>query len=816
MTGNTSGTDVAIPAESPILAIRDMVVYPGVVVPITLGRERSLRLSREVMDGDQLLTVVTQKDMDQEEVGPRDLYEVGSLARLHHFLQLPNDTVKIMVQGLLRVRIGEYVQQDPYLKAKITAWPERGEVAGEVQEESRALMAAINQQLMRYGEMLQGFPEELATLALNLEDPVKFSYLVGFNLPIKLTERQAILEADGALEKLYVLSGILSDAIQMQELGQKLQTDVQTSLGKSQRDFFLREQMKAIQLELGEGDERMAEVRELRAKLEAANPPPEARKEAERELSRLERLPPGSAEHSVIRTYLDWIVDLPWNQSTPDNLDIPRAREILDEDHYDLATIKQRILEVLAVYKLKRARLGESSLKGPILCLVGPPGVGKTSLGQSVARALGRKFVRMSLGGMRDESEIRGHRRTYIGAMPGRILQAIKRSGSNNPVFMLDEIDKLGADYMRGDPASALLEVLDPAQNQDFRDHYLDLPFDLSKVLFIATANLLDPILPALRDRMEILQLAGYTHSEKREIARRYLIPKQIAENGLRDSELTLDDPALDMLIAEYTREAGVRSLEREIASLCRKAATRIAANEVAALHLTPPDLRELLGKPRHYPETAEMLDRAGISTGLAWTETGGDILFIEVTRIPGKGHLKLTGQLGEIMKESAQAALSYLASRADELALDAAHFCAYDYHLHVPAGAIPKDGPSAGIAITAAIASLVSGRLVRPNLAMTGEVTLRGKVLPVGGIKEKVLAAQRAGIQAVIIPRRNEADLDDIPDEILRTMQIILVESIDEALSHALMPLAAPAVEVAPQQSPNQAPIQAPSDAHP
>ncbi len=794
-----TGTGVAIPEVSPILAIRDMVVYPGVVVPITIGREKSLRLSREAMEGDQLLTVVTQRDMDQEEVGPGDLYRVGTLAKLHHLLQLPNDTIKIMVQGMERVEIGEYVDTEPYLKARIAALPE----AGTDGPEARALMAAINQQLLRYAELVQGFPEELATIALNLEDPVKLAYLIGFNLPIKLTERQAVLEAEGGLEKLREISRILSSEIQMQELGQKLQTDVQASLGKTQKDFFLREQLKAIQKELGEADERTAEVSELREKLEAAAPPPEALKEAERELGRLERLPPGSAEHSVIRSYLDWIVDLPWNAATPDNLDITRAQEILDEDHYDLSKIKQRILEYLAVYKLKHDRLGETSLKGPILCLVGPPGVGKTSLGQSIARALGRKFVRMSLGGMRDESEIRGHRRTYIGAMPGRILQAIKRAGSHNPVFMLDEIDKLGADLMRGDPASALLEVLDPAQNRDFRDHYLDLPFDLSKVLFIATANVLDPILPALRDRMEILQLSGYTHSEKSEIARRYLIPKQVEEHGLQMSEFTLTDEALSTLISAYTREAGVRNLEREIASLCRKAATQIASGAVQALKITDQNLRDLLGKPRHYPEAAEMLDRAGVSTGLAWTEAGGDILFIEVTRLPGKGHLKITGQLGDVMKESAQAALSYLASRAGELGLDEAHFCEYDYHLHVPAGAIPKDGPSAGIAITAAIASLVSGRLVRPSIAMTGEVTLRGKILPVGGIKEKVLAARRAGISTVILPRRNEADLDDIPDEILRTMQIILVDGIDEALTHALTPLAQPAET--PAQSPAQ-----------
>jgi ATP-dependent Lon protease len=785
-----TGTGVAIPEVSPILAIRDMVVYPGVVVPITIGREKSLKLSREAMEGDQLLTVVTQRDMDQEEVGPGDLYRVGTLVKLHHLLQLPNDTVKIMVQGMERVTIGEYVETEPYLKARIAPHPDESTDSPDV----RALMAAINQQLLRYGEMVQGFPEELATIALNLEDPVKLAYLIGFNLPIKLSERQAVLEANGGLAKLREISRILSNEIQIQELGQKLQTDVQASLGKTQKDFFLREQMKAIQKELGEADERTAEVAELREKLEAAAPPPEALKEAERELGRLERLPPGSAEHSVIRTYLDWIVDLPWNVATPDNLDIARAQEILDEDHYDLSKIKQRILEYLAVYKLKHDRLGETSLKGPILCLVGPPGVGKTSLGQSIARALGRKFVRMSLGGMRDESEIRGHRRTYIGAMPGRILQAIKRAGSNNPVFMLDEIDKLGADLMRGDPASALLEVLDPAQNRDFRDHYLDLPFDLSKVLFIATANVLDPILPALRDRMEILQLSGYTHSEKREIARRYLIPKQIEEHGLQGHELILEDDALSLLIAEYTREAGVRNLEREIASLCRKAATQIASGSSQALKITPQNLRDLLGKPRHYPEAAEMLDRPGVSTGLAWTEAGGDILFIEVTRLSGKGRLKITGQLGEVMKESAQAALSYLASRAGELGLDEAHFCEYDYHLHVPAGAIPKDGPSAGIAITAAIASLVSGRLVRPSIAMTGEVTLRGKVLPVGGIKEKVLAARRAGISTVILPRRNEADLDDIPDEILRTMQIILVDGIDEALTHALTPVGQPA----------------------
>ncbi len=778
--------DVSYPASAPVLAVRDMVVFPGVVVPITVGREMSLKLVQEAAEKAELVAVVTQRDMELDEVAPADLYEVGTLCKIHHVLQLPNNTVKIMVQGMERVRLGDFTQTEPYFVADLTIEPEPCAKDKAVE----ALMRSVTQQLQQYGEVLQGFPEELVTIALNLEDPNKLVYLIAFNLHFKLADRQEILEAVGPRAKLERLSRALSAEIELHRLGAAIQSEVQSTLGKSQREYFLREQLKAIQKELGESDERMSEISELREKLDACRLPPEAKKEADRELGRLEKLPPGSAEHTVIRTYLDWLIALPWTRSTPDQLDVERAREILDEDHYDLDLIKRRILEYLAVYKLKHERLGETSLRGPILCLVGPPGVGKTSLGQSIARCLGRKFVRMSLGGMRDEAEIRGHRRTYIGALPGRLVQAIARAESNNPVFMLDEIDKLGADF-RGDPASALLEVLDPEQNRDFRDHYLDVPFDLSRVLFVATANLLDTIPPALRDRMEILQLSGYSTEEKVAIAEEYLVPKQLKEHALSDKEVRFTRDGLLTVIREYTREAGVRSLEREIAAICRKVTVELTTGGLPkrGVSVTPQKARDYLGKRRFFPEEAERPDQPGIVMGLAWTEAGGDILFLEASAHPGKGELALTGKLGEVMRESAQAAFSFVWSKASELGIPQEWFRTNDVHLHVPAGAIPKDGPSAGIAMVTAIASLATGRMIRPDLAMTGEVTLRGRVLPVGGIKEKVLAARRAGVRTVILPRHNEVDLVDIPSELLREMKLLLVDSVDEVLAHALEP---------------------------
>ncbi|HEY9898779.1 MAG TPA: endopeptidase La [Pantanalinema sp.] len=780
-------SDVSYPTSTPVLAVRDMVVFPGVVVPITVGRDMSVHLVQDAVESGEAITVATQRDMERDEITPSDLYEVGTLCKIHHMLQLPSNTLKIMVQGVERVRIGPFTQQEPYFRADVTPMPDQ-EGHDRVVE---AMMHNVTQLLQRYGENLQGFPEELVTIALNLEDPNKLAYLLAFNLHFKLAERQALLEAEGARAKLDLLSEILTGEMELHQLGASIQSQVQTTLGKTQKEYFLREQLRAIQKELGESDERIAEVSELREKIDQAKLPPEVLKEAERELGRLEKLPPGAAEHTVIRTYLDWIIALPWARSTPDQLDIQRAREILDEDHYDLDLIKKRILEYLAVYKLKHERLGETSLRGPILCLVGPPGVGKTSLGQSIARALGRKFVRMSLGGMRDEAEIRGHRRTYIGALPGRLIQAISRSGSNNPVFMLDEIDKLGADF-RGDPASALLEVLDPEQNRDFRDHYLDVPFDLSRVLFIATANVLDPVPPALRDRMEVLQLSGYTAEEKVAIAEQYLVPKQLKEHALAQRELKFTPEGLRALIADYTHEAGVRGLEREVASICRKVSVELTTGSQPrrGVLVTPARARQYLGKRRFYPEEAERPDLPGIVTGLAWTEAGGDILFIEATATPGTGQLRLTGKLGEVMKESAQAALSYVWSKAAFLGIPADFFGVSDVHLHVPAGAIPKDGPSAGIAMATAIASLASSRLVRAEIAMTGEITLRGRVLPVGGIKEKVLAARRAGIRTVILPRHNEPDLADIPGELLREMKLILVDTVDGALASALCPV--------------------------
>ncbi len=694
----------------------------------------------------------------------------------------------------MRIRVDEFVSEHPYLTARVSVVPEVVEKSSEIE----ALRRSIAEGFQRLSELVPAVPEEMSTLVINMEDPLQLAYAVANQIKtIEINDAQRLLELDSAAEKLRMLLDLLTKELEVLELGRKIQTDAQSGMEKTQREYFLREQLKAIRRELGEEDEQQIEVEEFRKKIEEAGMAEEAEKEARRELDRLAKLPTAAAEYSVIRTYLDWLTSLPWSIETEDDLDIGHARQVLDEDHYDLEEIKERIIEYLAVRKLREERREEFAQdeptdlirrerEGVILCFVGPPGTGKTSLGQSIARALGRKFIRQSLGGIRDEAEIRGHRRTYIGALPGRIMQALRRVESKNPVFMLDEIDKLGTDF-RGDPASALLEVLDPEQNREFRDHYLDVPFDLSHVMFITTANWLDPIPLPLRDRMEILKLSGYTETEKMHIALGYLIPRQLRENGLRPTELSFTDDTLRQIIRDYTREAGVRNLEREIGRVARKVVTHIAEGDTEPVQVTVDDVQGFLKQPRYFPETALRTQLPGVATGLSVTMAGGDLIFCEATKMPGQKEFMVTGQLGEVMKESAQAALSYVRSKAKELNIPQDIFDTTDIHLHVPAGAVPKDGPSAGVTIATALASLLTGRRVRDDIGMTGEITLRGQVLPVGGIKEKVLAAHRAGLKTVILPRQNEKDLDDLPEEVRNSLKFVLAERVDDVFTAAL-----------------------------
>ena len=784
--------------ELPVLPLRNTVVYPQTVLPIMVQRPRSVRLVDDAVVGDRLVALVALKNPEVEDPEPDDLFRTGTIGMIHRLARGPDGaTLHLIIQGLERIRLGEFVQTEPYLVARIQVAPEVvSETGKEDSVEIEALMRSTTELFRRLVGLAPYINEELASNVLGESDPKQLAYMVAANTRMELATRQEILELDAVADKLRRLIQVLTREVDVLELGKKIQTDAQSGIETVQRQYYLREQLKAIQRELGEEDEQAAEVRTLREKIEAAGMPDEARQEALRELDRLAKLPPAAAEYGVIRTYLGWLTDLPWSVATPDNLDIAYARRVLDEDHYDLARIKERILEFLAVRKLRqeRGRTAEDDQpedeirrerEGVLLCFAGPPGVGKTSLGRSIARALGRKFIRQSLGGVHDEAEIRGHRRTYIGAMPGRIIQAIRRAGSRNPVFMLDEVDKLGRDF-RGDPSSALLEVLDPEQNREFRDHYLDVPFDLSQVIFIATANMLDTIPEPLRDRMEILQLSGYTEQEKVAIAQGYLIPRQIRENGLRTEEITLEEAALQRIIREYTREAGVRTLERQIGALCRKVATRIAEGTAQQVQVTPELVRELLGKPPYFYEVAERTQVPGVATGLAWTQAGGDILFVEATRMRGGKGFLVTGQLGSVMQESAQAALSYVRSKANELGIDEEVFAQSDIHLHIPAGAIPKDGPSAGVTMATALASLLKGQPVSGDLGMTGEITLRGQVLPVGGIKEKVLAAHRAGLHKICLPRRNEPDLDELPDDVRRDIEFILVDRVEQVFAAA------------------------------
>jgi len=778
--------------ELPLLPLRGTVVLPTTLVPLAAAQTRSLRLIDDAMAGDRRVALVMQKDPELAEgAGPDDILEIGSIASIHQMMRVPDGSMRLAVQGLDRMRVLEVIQEEPYLIARVRREPEEVEESVEVQALGRNTLDLFQ----RLVALVPHLPDELVTAALNVDDdPRRLVYLVASNLRMEPRDRQDLLELDSVKEKLKALNAFLTKELDVLELGKKIQSDVQEELSKSQREYFLREQLKAIQKELGEGSESEAEVEELRTKIDAAGMPEEAAKEARRELDRLAKLPPAAAEYGVIKTYLDWLTSLPWSVSTEGEIDIAHTREILDQDHYGLDKIKDRILEYLAVRQLKQKAAREAGDEAepfinrePILCFVGPPGVGKTSLAQSIARSLGREMTRMSLGGVRDESEIRGHRRTYVGAMPGRIIQAIRRAGANDPVFVLDEVDKLGNDW-RGDPSSALLEVLDPEQNNTFRDHYLDVAFDLSKVMFIATANMLDTVPIALRDRMEIVELSGYTDQDKLEIAKRYLVPKQRKANGLSEDQAPWSDDALRAIIQHYTREAGVRSLEREIGSAFRKVATAIAEGRDIPETIGKDEIREYLGRPRYfYEERVARTSQAGVSIGVGVNAVGGDIMFIEASRMPGKGSLTVTGQLGDVMKESASAALSFVRSRANDLALDPGFYASSDIHLHVPAGAIPKDGPSAGTAMTTALTSLLTGVPVREDVAMTGEITLRGQVLPVGGIKDKALAARRSGITTFVLPRRNEVDLDDLPQELKDDMTFVLADTMDDVLEAAM-----------------------------
>ena len=851
-------TDVA--DDLPVLPLRGIVVYPMMWLPLTIGQERSIKLVEDSLPQNRIIALVSSRDESVEEPAPDQIYEIGTAAQVHRVLKAPDGTIRLAVQGLERIRLKEYIQEKPYLRARVEVLPETLEEGLELDGSARAVQDLFRRLVELDGQM----PDELAVMAANVENARQLAYLVASSMRLEMNDAQALLEIDSVQEKLLRLTNLLHNEVDVMELGNKIQSQAQGEMEKMQKDFFLREQIKAIQKELGEEDEQEADIRELEERIEAAGMPEEAHKEATRELNRMRRMPIQAAEYSVIKTYLDLMVSLPWQKTTEDNLDITHAREVLEEDHYGLEEIKDRIVEYLAVRKLRAARKSQREeeveedardkirreREGVLLCFVGPPGVGKTSLGISIARAMGRKFMRLALGGVRDEAEIRGFRRTYIGSMPGRIIQSLRRVETKNPVFMLDEVDKLGRDF-RGDPTSALLEVLDPEQNREFRDHYLDVPFDLSEVMFITTANVLDTIPGPLRDRMEIIQLSSYTEHEKVKIAQQYLVARQIRENGLREGEIVFDDEALRRIVHDYTREAGVRNLEREIGKICRKVAANIAAMQpfwvqpplplglddsrpqqgyledqsvtaedlpangqagdgkdsgaplpqltavaeapFSPVHITPDALVEYLGKRRFQrEEIADRTSMPGVAVGLSWTMTGGEILFFEATKMPGKKGFVLTGQLGDIMKESAQAALSYVRSRAAELNIPPDFFEEIDIHLHIPEGALPKDGPSAGVTMVTAIASLLTGRPVDPHIGMTGEVTLRGKVLRIGGLKEKVLAAARAGLSTVVMPAANEADLEDLPENVKESMKFIPVDTVDEVLDTALLELPA------------------------
>jgi ATP-dependent Lon protease len=776
-TGGDAAESSTGPRVIPILPLKDTVIFPETLMPLAVGQERSVRLIDDILRSDKQVGLVGVRTPGIDVPGPADVYSVGVLASIQKMIKTPDGTLRIIAQGIRRIAIDQFTAEDPYLMAEVHDLPDVVEEGTELEALQRNLVSVYT----RIIELVPYLPAELEMAAANIEDPAVLGYFIASTMRFKMEEKQELLEEVELSKRLLHLTGLMNRELDVLELGSKIQNQVQSEMDKTQREYFLRQQLKAIQDELGETDETQAETNELRDRIDKAGLPEEVDRQARREWDRRSKLPPAAAEYGVIRTYLDWIVSLPWSVVTDDNLDIGHARTVLDEDHYDLEDVKDRILEFLAVQKLKK------EVSGPILCFAGPPGVGKTSLGKSIARAMGRKFIRISVGGVRDESEIRGHRRTYVGAMPGTIIRAIRDAGSSNPVFMIDEIDKMGADW-RGDPSSAMLEVLDPEQHSTFRDHYLDLPFDLSKVMFICTANVLDTIPGPLRDRMEIISIAGYTQEDKLHIARRYLLPRQLERNGLNEKQLQITDRALRGVIEGYTREAGVRNLEREIGTIARKFARMVAEEEKESLKVDKDQVADFLGKKKVFRETKRRTSDPGVSTGLAWTPTGGDILFIEARAMPGGGRLLLTGQLGDVMKESAQAALTFVRSISGKLGADEDFFQKHDIHVHVPAGAVPKDGPSAGVAMTMALASMVSGRAVDAATAMTGEVTLTGQVLPVGGIKEKVLAAKAAGITRVFLPDRNEADIDEIRGEnLLKGLEFVYVDHVATVVDRAL-----------------------------
>jgi ATP-dependent Lon protease len=774
----SKGSQVEIPDVLPLLPIRDIVIYPYMMLPLFVGRDVSIRAVEESLSRDRLIFLVAQKNSAEETPSPSDINRVGTIASIMRMLKLADGRVKILIQGLSKGEIDTYLRERPFFEVKIRKVIEP--TVQEVPIEVEALMRTAKEKIEQILN-LKNLPPEIVMVTDNISDPGVLADLVASNLRLKIEESQAILEIFDPIERLKKVNELLSRELELSTMQARIQNQAKEEMSKTQRDYFLREQLKQIQQELGEGDERTEEINELKKHLDKAKMPAEVKREAEKQLKRLEQMHPESSEASLVRTYLDWLVELPWSKKTKDNLNLKKAKQVLDEDHYNLEKIKERILEYLAVNKLRR------KLKGPILCFVGPPGVGKTSLGRSIARALGRHFVRVSLGGVRDEAEIRGHRRTYVGALPGRIIQGIKQAGSNNPVFMLDEIDKVGADF-RGDPSAALLEVLDPEQNHAFSDHYLNLPFDLSNVLFICTANILDPVPPALADRMEVIHLSGYTNEEKLEIARKYLIPRQLEDNGISGKHLEISDDAVLRIIAEYTKEAGLRNFEREIASICRKIARKIAEEKRELTRVTRANLHLFLGRPKFLPETEQDHHEIGVATGLAWTSAGGEILYVEASLSKGRGNLTLTGQLGDVMKESAQAAVSYARAHARTLGIEEDFYQKLDIHIHVPAGAIPKDGPSAGITVATALISALTRRPVSRDVAMTGEITLRGRVLPIGGLKEKSLAAFRAGIKTIILPDRNEKDLDEIPKTLRRKLRWIVAENMSDVLKTALL----------------------------
>ena len=775
----THDSDVVIPEMLPLLPIRDVVIFSFMFLPLFVGREASIKAVEEALNKDRLIFLVTQKDMAEENPGPDDLYRVGVVATIMKMLKLPDGRVKILIQALTKARILDFTQVTPVFRV----WIEKIEepVVTDISIEAEAMMRTIREHCEKTLALKGLLTNEILAILENIDDPGRLADLVASNLNLKISESQELLESLDPLERLARVNDILVREIQVSSVQAKIQNQAKEEISKTQREYYLREQLRAIRTELGELDEKAQELNEFKEKIKKARMPHDVDKEATKQLSRLEQMHSDSAEATVLRTYLDWMVELPWSKSTKDTIDIKKAKRVLDEDHYNLEKVKDRILEYLGVRKLKK------KMKGPILCFAGPPGVGKTSLGKSIARAMGRKFVRISLGGMRDEAEIRGHRRTYIGALPGRIIQGIKQAGSNNPVFMLDEIDKVGADF-RGDPSAALLEVLDPEQNFSFSDHYLNVPFDLSNVMFITTANLVDPILPPLKDRMEVITLSGYTSEDKLHIARKFLLPRQLEENGISWKDLEISDEAIFAIISQYTQEAGLRNLEREIATVCRRIARKIAEGKRELTRINKGNIQKILGIPKFLPDAEQEEDKVGIATGLAWTQAGGELLYIEATPLKGKGQLTLTGQLGDVMKESAHAALSYARSRADKLGLAEDFYENSDIHIHVPAGAIPKDGPSAGITMATALISCLTRIPVRRDVAMTGEITLQGRVLPIGGLKEKSLAALRAKINTVIVPAKNRKDLEEIPPYIRRKLRYVFVDTMDEILEIALV----------------------------